>query len=146
MFYNFRLSYSIAENLKGLFILFAGHFIKNAADLLNACNKNKSDELFLDSDEKCCDLIEYIIKTLNAVFLYDSQNFVNKERFETIMQPLVDQLDNDIGGMDTLKIRAENLIIPCIAQFSVATADDSLWKPLNYQILLKTRHNDFNIR
>lgn len=126
--------------------MFAGHFVKNSVDLLDACNKNKTDEPYFPSEDKCCLLIEYIVKTLTAVFLHDTQNFVNKDKFETMMQPLVDQLDNTIGGIESLTARAKNLIIPCISQFAIATADDSLWKPLNYQILLKTRHNDSAIR
>lgn len=114
--------------------------------MLDACNKSKTEKPFFKSDKKSIYLIENILKTFSSVFLYDTQNFVNKDRFETIMQPLVDQLENNIGGMESLKVRAKNIIIPCVAQFAIATADDSLWKPLNYQILLKTRHNDFEIR
>jgi U3 small nucleolar RNA-associated protein 10 len=127
-------------------VLFAGHFIKNASDLLDSCNNSKSEDLFFDSEEKCLVLVKYIIKTLHIVFLYDSQNFLNKERFDTLMQPVVDQLENTLGGTQNLKLRAEELLIPCISQFAVATNDDSLWKLLNYQILLKTRHNDADIR
>ncbi|CAG5048433.1 unnamed protein product [Parnassius apollo] len=142
----YRLSSAIADKLKGLFVLFAGHFIKNSAELLDACNNSKSEDLYFDSEEKCISLVNYIMKTLHVVFLYDSQNFLNKDRFETLMQPVVDQLENTVGGISCLKTRATELIIPCIAQFAVATADDSLWKLLNYQILLKTRHNDAEIR
>lgn len=83
---------------------------------------------------------------MQIVFLYDSQNFLNKERFETLMQSVVDQLENTLGGIMSLKTRASELLIPCISQFAVATADDSLWKLLNYQILLKTRHNEAEVR
>ncbi|VVC93212.1 unnamed protein product [Leptidea sinapis] len=136
---------AIAEKLKGLFVLFAGHFIKNAADLLDACNNSKTEEFYFDSEDKCITLVKFIIKTLHNLFLYDSQQFLNKDRFETLMQPVVDQLENTIGGIPSLKERATELIIPCISQFAVATADDSLWKLLNYQVLLKTRHNDAEI-
>lgn len=141
-----RLSCEIADKLKGLFVLFAGHFMKNASDLLDACNNSKTEDLFFDSEEKCVMLIRYIIKTLHTVFVYDSQSFVNKERFETLMQPIVDQLENTVGGIESLKTRVAEYIIPCVCQFAVATSDDSLWKLLNYQILLKTRHNDAEIR
>ncbi|CAH2104988.1 unnamed protein product [Euphydryas editha] len=142
----YRLSSAIADKLKGLFVLFAGHFIKNAAELLDACNNSKNEELFFDTDDKCILLIKYIIKTLHIVFLYDSQSFLNKDRFETLMQPVVDQLENTVGGIASLKSRSTEYIIPCISQFAVAIADDSLWKLLNYQVLLKTRHNDAEIR
>lgn len=142
----YRLSSAIADKLKGLFVLFAGHFIKNASDLLDACNNSKTEDLYFDSEAKCLMLIKYIVKTLHTVFLYDSQSFLNKDRFETLMQPVVDQLENTLGGIQSLKSRATEYIIPCVSQFAVATADDSLWKLLNYQILLKTRHNDAEVR
>ncbi|KAJ0181615.1 hypothetical protein K1T71_002337 [Dendrolimus kikuchii] len=142
----YRLSNAIADKLRGLFVQFAGHFIKNAAEFLDACNNSKTEELYFDDKDKCLALIKYIIKTLHIVFLYDSQSFINKDKFETLMQPIVDQLENTLGGVLDLKERAEEYIIPCVAQFAVAIADDSLWKLLNYQILLKTRHNDAEIR
>ncbi|XP_052757837.1 HEAT repeat-containing protein 1 [Galleria mellonella] len=142
----YRLSAAIANQLKGLFVLFAGHFMKNAAELLDSCNNSKTEDLYFDSEDKCVVLVRCIVKTLHMVFLYDSQNFLNKERFETLMQPVVDQLENTVCGISNLKQRAEECLIPCISQFAVATADDSLWKLLNYQILLKTRHNDAEIR
>lgn len=37
--------------------------------------------------------------------------------------------------------RTSDLVIPCLTQMAVSAADDTLWKQLNYQILLKTRHN-----
>ncbi|CAK1549634.1 unnamed protein product [Leptosia nina] len=142
----YRLSSAIADKLKGLFVLFVGHFIKNAADLLDACNNSKTEQLYFESDNKCLDLIKYILKTLHTVFLYDSQSFINKGRFETLMQPVVDQLENTLGGISDLQTRAKKIIIPCISQFAVTIGDDSLWKLLNYQVLLKTRHNDAEIR
>lgn len=146
MHYISRLSCAIADKLKGLFVLFAGHFMKNASDLLDACNNSKTEDQYFDSEEKCLMLVHFIIKTLHTVCLYDSQSFLNKDRFETLMQPVVDQLENTLGGVENLKVRAAEYLIPCISQFAVATADDSLWKLLNYQILLKTRHNDAEIR
>ncbi|KAF2881660.1 hypothetical protein ILUMI_24517 [Ignelater luminosus] len=144
-FYN--VSVSFANSLKGLFVLFAGHFLNNAATLLDNCNQIKQDELYFDDDnDKNIALLENILKTLSAIFLYDSQKFVTKERFDVLMQPVVDQLENTLGGIENLEKRAKDVLIPCIAQFAVATADDALWKQMNYQILLKTRHNSPNIR
>uniref|UniRef100_A0A1Y1MKS6 HEAT repeat-containing protein 1 n=1 Tax=Photinus pyralis TaxID=7054 RepID=A0A1Y1MKS6_PHOPY len=143
-FYN--LSHVFANSLKGLFSLFAGHFLNNAAKLLDECNQVKSESLYFDEETKSVMLVENILKTLHTIFMYDSQKFVNKERFEVLMQPIVDQLENALDGLDNLETRANKILIPCIAQFAVATADDSLWKQMNYQILLKTRHNTSKIR
>jgi hypothetical protein len=36
--------------------------------------------------------------------------------------------------------RITDHLVPCIVQFAAASQDDSLWKSISYQILLKTRH------
>lgn len=46
-----------------------------------------------------------------------------------------------LGGEQVYQTRVTKHLVPCIAQFSVAMGDDSQWKVLNYQILLKTRHS-----
>jgi U3 small nucleolar RNA-associated protein 10 len=37
-------------------------------------------------------------------------------------------------------------VVPCVAQFSEVIIDRNLWKALNYQVLLKTRHPSSRIR
>ncbi|KAJ7416715.1 hypothetical protein WISP_69263 [Willisornis vidua] len=144
-----RIADCIADKLKGLFTLFAGHLVKPFAETLNQVNISKTDEAFFDSEnniEKSCLLLQFTIDCLHKLFLFDTQKFLSKERAETLMQPLVDQLENVLGGDEKFQERVTAHLIPCIAQFSVAMADDSLWKPLNYQILLKTRHNSPKVR
>lgn len=51
------------------------------------------------------------------------------------------QLENMLGGEQVYEARVTKHLVPCVAQFSVAMGDDSQWKVLNYQILLKTRHS-----
>ncbi|XP_036863197.2 HEAT repeat-containing protein 1 isoform X3 [Manis javanica] len=146
-FYN--LADCIAEKLKGLFTLFAGHLVKPFADTLNQVNISKTDEVFFDSEndpEKCCLLLQFVLNCLYKIFLFDTQHFVSKERAEALMMPLVDQLENRLGGEEKFQERVTKHLIPCIAQFSVAMADDSLWKPLNYQILLKMRDSSAKVR
>uniref|UniRef100_A0A8C6E6N7 HEAT repeat-containing protein 1 n=1 Tax=Moschus moschiferus TaxID=68415 RepID=A0A8C6E6N7_MOSMO len=146
-FYN--LADCIAEKLKGLFTLFAGHLVKPFADTLNQVNISKTDEAFFDSEndpEKCCLLLQFILNCLYKIFLFDTQHFLSKERAEALMMPLVDQLENRLGGEEKFQERVTKYLIPCLAQFSVAVADDSLWKPLNYQILLKTRDSSPKVR
>lgn len=94
----FRLSNRLAEGLKGLFVLFAGHFLHNAASLLDAVNMAKNCDYYGDAGEnevKSIMLLEGILKTLHSVFLFDSSdssNFLNKDKFEVLLHPLVDQV------------------------------------------------------
>lgn len=41
--------------------------------------------------------------------------------------------------------RVTRHLIPCVGQFAVALADDTRWKTLNYQILLRSRHGDAKV-
>ncbi|XP_032071186.1 HEAT repeat-containing protein 1 [Thamnophis elegans] len=147
----YRLADCIAGELKGLFSLFAGHLVKPFADNLNQINTSKidADEAYFDSEgdtEKSCLLLQYSLDCLYKIFLFDSHHFVSKERAETLMLPLVNQLENMLGGEERFQERVTVHLIPCIAQFAVAMADDALWKPLNYQILLKMRHASPKVR
>ncbi|NWX89570.1 HEAT1 protein, partial [Nothoprocta pentlandii] len=144
-----RLAACIADRLKSLFTLFAGHLVKPFAETLNQLNSSKTDEAFFDSEnstEKSCLLLQFTMDCLHKLFLFDTQNFLSRERTETLMMPLVDQLENMLGGDEKFQERVTAHLIPCIAQFAVAMADDSLWKPLNYQILLKMRHTSPKVR
>ena len=134
---HFRLSAEVANALKSLFILFANDFIQNAANLLT---ESHTGDLPV---EKSILLIESIVNTLHHVFLHDSQGFTNSARFDILMQPLVDQIENDF----VLKSASTKpLLQNCLAQFGIAVNDDTLWKRLNYQILVKTRSEEPEIK
>ncbi|KYN05530.1 HEAT repeat-containing protein 1 [Cyphomyrmex costatus] len=139
----YRLSANIAECLKSLFVLFAGLFLKHAASLLSSNNMFVTDtpqELTLPDESSRIEVIEAILLTLHRVFSYDVHNFVVEDRYEILMQPIVDQVENTMGTKEEYETRASRLIVPCIASFASAISDDSLHKQLVYQTLLKTRH------
>uniref|UniRef100_A0A6Q2XAX1 HEAT repeat-containing protein 1 n=1 Tax=Esox lucius TaxID=8010 RepID=A0A6Q2XAX1_ESOLU len=145
----YRLSDRIADRLKGLFVLFAGHLVKPFSDLLHQTNVTKTDAaLFTTEDnvEKSCLLLEYILDCLHKICLYDTQHFVSKERADALLNPLVDQLENTLGGEELYQTRVTQHLVPCVGQFCVAVADDTQWKTLNYQVLLKTRHTSAKVR
>ncbi|XP_076243832.1 HEAT repeat containing 1 homolog l(2)k09022 [Calliopsis andreniformis] len=145
----YRLSANIAECLKSLFVLFAGHFLKHAAMLLSSNNPaimEEPQEMSLSEESSKIELVEAILLTLYRVFSYDAHNFVNQERFETLMQPIVDQLENTIKDREQYEKRASELVVPCVAAFASAIPDDSLHKQLVYQVLLKTRHAKSYVR
>lgn len=51
------------------------------------------------------------------------------------------KLENMLGGEEVYKTHITKYLVPCIGQFAIAIGDDSQWKVLNYQVLLKTRHS-----
>lgn len=149
----YRLADRIADRLKGLFVLFAGQLVKPFSDLLRQLNTAHTDEAFFDSDYDDDDnvmksslLLQYMLDCLHKIFLYDTQCFLSKERADALLSPLVDQLENMLGGEEVYKTRITKHLVPCIGQFAIAMGDDSQWKVLNYQILLKTRHSSPKVR
>lgn len=143
----YKLSNHIAESLKSLFSLFAGNLVENASELLNSCNystlEDKKMIYFPNGMDQNIALIQNITKTFYLIFLHDSYNFVNVSRFNILMQPLVDQLENE---MILRRSDVKNTITMCLSQLAAAVSDDSLWKQLNYQVLMKTRSNNSEIR
>lgn len=55
--------------------------------------------------------------------------------------PFVPQIENQTGGKDVFQERVSKNLVPCLAQLAVTAGKDVHWKPLNYQVLLKTRHS-----
>lgn len=148
----YRLCDSVANKLKGLFVLFAGYIVKNCASLLDATNNSKTEEIIFQDESpnrnmyKTCLLVNYMLDCLHKCFMYDTHGFLESDRFHCLMQPLVDQIENMSGGEDTFRERLANHLAPCLAQFAVASGSDAHWKPLNYQVLLKTRHSSSTVR
>ncbi|XP_037318760.2 HEAT repeat-containing protein 1 isoform X2 [Pungitius pungitius] len=142
----YRLSDVIAERLKGLFVLFAGNLVKPISDLLKQTCGSKSDEVLFGSEEKTRLLLRSVLNCLFKVFLFDTQRFLSRERAEALMGPLVDQLGNTAGGDQVYQVMVTQHLVPCLGQFCAALTDDSQWKTLNYQVLLKTRHPESKVR
>ncbi|XP_039496200.1 HEAT repeat-containing protein 1 homolog [Drosophila santomea] len=130
----FLLTNRIAEALKSLFVLFASEFVEDSSRLLTEHNSIRP-EFEVEEKEDDVELLTAILNTLHNVFLYCSEDFINDHRFNALMPPLVNQLENDLVlGNDSLQQSLSN----CIAQLAVAT-NDVMWKQLNSQVLLKTR-------
>nr|XP_057922061.1 HEAT repeat-containing protein 1 isoform X2 [Doryrhamphus excisus] len=145
----FRLADCIAERLKGLFVLFAGNLVKPFADVLQQTNVSKTDESLFESEhaaEKTGLLLRYVLDCMHKIFLYDNQRFLSRERADTLLAPLVDQLENRLGGEQVYQQRVTKHLVPCLGQFAVSLADDTQWKTLNYDVLLKSRHADAKVR
>uniref|UniRef100_A0A182PPT4 HEAT repeat-containing protein 1 n=1 Tax=Anopheles epiroticus TaxID=199890 RepID=A0A182PPT4_9DIPT len=144
----FNLCCHVAEALKSLFVLFASDLVAIAVKLLNATNSAKVDgkevkELHFEVESKNVTLLRYVLKTLYSIVLYDNQNFINAVRFDMLLGPVTDQLEN---GLIIGETEIRTLVIDCLAQMAVAVMDDSLWRQLNYQVLMKTRNNDAQVR
>ncbi|XP_055858614.1 HEAT repeat-containing protein 1 homolog [Episyrphus balteatus] len=140
----FILNKCISDSLKSLFVLFSSDFIQDAAQLLSTCNTSKSPVLYFEnSDQLNVELLKNILSTLGNIFLYDTKGFSNSHRFDILMQPIVDQMENKLILENE---ELQQILLLCTGQLAVAVSSDVLWKQLHYQILLKTRSNVPEVR
>ncbi|KAG0240188.1 HEAT repeat-containing protein 1 [Actinomortierella wolfii] len=139
-------------------------------------DESDSDEDIKDDDKTATaasgkrrvvdELWPWMVSSLQKCFLHDSEGLWNAERFEKLLHPLVDQLSvtMDVGddddddrsaaateltntpGWKSHEERMDNYIVPCLGQLAVTLSNDSLWKPLNYQVMLKSRSEQREVR
>ncbi|KAF8768384.1 HEAT repeat-containing protein 1 [Argiope bruennichi] len=145
-FYN--LTCHLSKSLKSLFLIPAKTFLKHAASDLDSNNVSKTKTIdFADNSGMLYQYLNNILETLNTCFLHDDNKLVDKDNFDFLMQPLVDQLENLTSADEkSYQKRISNYLSSCIARFMATVSDNTLWKKLNYQILLKTRHDSPVVR
>ena len=93
--FTFRILSIVSEKLKGIFVLFASNFLRNAAELLRKNNCGCKDEEVYNSGfsaDETISLVDSILKTLFNVFRYDTVKFLTKDRFDMLCEPLVNQV------------------------------------------------------
>jgi len=143
----YKLSITLARSLKSLFLLFFGHVLKNATEILKTINIREDHPGDIPiSAEYSQELLVVVLDCLSTSLQYDNQGFVNKDRFNSLMQPLVDQLENTMFDESSYPNFISDHVMPALINFSAAVGDSANWKPLNDQVLLKTRSSEAKVR
>ena len=109
----------------------------------------------IESSEDKRDMLVGILKVLRQIFLFDNGEFLDETTINELIPLLINMFEyTDLNEFDEFcdeyLVRAVILMIiwflsaliqiPTIAQSAAAISDDSIWRPINYRILLKTRH------
>ncbi|KAI8974658.1 hypothetical protein BDB01DRAFT_853710 [Pilobolus umbonatus] len=128
----YKLTDRLLEKLKSIFSPYYGYLIDDVITRLNTYKDHEVDGLW-----------KYLMSSLHKSFLYDTDNLWTATKFEKIIDPVVDQLM--IHGTDYLDLMV-TYVVPCVGQMAVTISNDTLWKPLNHKVLLKTREDDPEIR
>ncbi|KAG0256973.1 HEAT repeat-containing protein 1 [Actinomortierella ambigua] len=191
----FKLLNALLERLKSIIAPYYGYVVDTVIETLtgyalaakgkhseeNSSSSEDEEEDVSDVESKDMDgkvvakkraldeLWPWMISTLQKCFLHDSEGLWNAERFDKLLQPLVDQLlvttdvaaedeDQDertvaaatllsnTPGWKTHEERMDNYMVPCLGQLAVTASSDALWKPLNYQVMLKSRSDQREVR
>ncbi|RCI06452.1 HEAT repeat-containing protein 1 [Rhizopus stolonifer] len=134
----YKLVDSLLEKLKSIFTPYYGYLID---DVIMRLDRYKEEEQPIDV------LWNYIMSALRKSFLYDNDNLWNATKFEKIMDPVVDQLLVTSKGINVDYLsRMNTYVVSCVGQMAVTVSNDTLWKPLNHKVLMKTREDDPEIR
>ncbi|KAF9103403.1 HEAT repeat-containing protein 1 [Mortierella sp. AM989] len=171
----YKLLNSLLENLKSIVAPYYGYVVDNVIEALTGyAKKAKTTSSYedADSDDEAEDRVikaremdelwPWMVSSLQKCFLYDNDGLWNADRFEKLLHPLVDQLlvtvdvatedgdeittPSDSMEWKSYESRVNTCLVPCFGQLAVTLSNDALWKPLNYQVLLKTREENKHIR
>lgn len=134
----YKLADSLLDKLKSIFTPYFGYLIDDVIMRL---------ELYKEEQQPIDALWNYIMSALRKSFLYDNDNLWNATKFEKIVDPVTDQmLVTSKGTSSDYLTRMNTYLVPCVGQMAVTVSNDTLWKPLNHKVLLKTREDDPEIR
>ncbi|KAJ3173673.1 HEAT repeat-containing protein 1 [Geranomyces variabilis] len=132
----YRLVDSLLARLKSIFAPYYAYVLDSSIAKLEAYKvSRRTDALWTN-----------IMLSLHKCFLYDNDGMIDADKFDKLLQPLVGQLDSLDPSDKRYEASVSNYLVPCIGQLAVTLGKDSLWKPLNHQILMKTRHEDPAVR
>jgi len=136
---------SLIEHLKQIFVPYFAYIWDDCAHNLTeikeaetfTMKKRKVDEGESTLRQKT---LHYTLHSLLQLLKHDKEEFVTIARFDKMYVPLVGQLSNLMGDVSEYRERTYNMVIPSIVMIG-AGAKEMLWKNLNYQICLATRHS-----
>jgi len=89
--------------------------------------------------------IQESVHALGQCFEYNESKFVTKERFEMVVGPLVQTLEYHKHPYLDYDVIVPSLVF-CLGQLAATVRNQLLWKPLQNQVLMQTRHDSAKVR
>ncbi|OQR98818.1 hypothetical protein ACHHYP_07843 [Achlya hypogyna] len=154
----FRVVAQLSDKLKSIFVPYFAHILPLCASILEAAVAaggalvGDSDDAFFERPAKKAKttlvatpwpLAGHVVTALLGCFSHDTDGFMDKEKFDTVMAPLVDLL-----GLASLPAAAPVVerAVSALAHLAWAAKNDLLWKPMHHRILMKSRSEDAAVR
>eukprot|EP01119_Soliformovum_irregulare_P018700 TRINITY_DN5787_c0_g1_i1.p1 TRINITY_DN5787_c0_g1~~TRINITY_DN5787_c0_g1_i1.p1 ORF type:complete len:2043 (-),score=706.93 TRINITY_DN5787_c0_g1_i1:9-6137(-) len=129
----YRIVDGLTIQMKSMAVPYFGYLLDNAVEVVGSKTGDNQ-------------LIKTVLSCLTKCFLYDTSSFIDKEKFEKILPALVSQLENISGNSAEYQERTFQYLVPCLAQLAVCMDSEVYWRPLNNQVLLKTRSASPQVR
>jgi len=138
VFFFYQLIFKLSELLQGIFVPYFSYLLPHIISTIH--------ETIIEPNRHSEKTMTWIYNSLKLCFQYDTSNFVNLTVFETLLPPLIASLEWVYPTPEGYRKRIQGSFIPCVVQLAVNLGQEELLKPLNYQLLLKTRSEDADIR
>jgi U3 small nucleolar RNA-associated protein 10 len=134
----FRLVHRLAAQLRQFFVPYFSHLLKTAVDILLGAAAGDATE-----NHDGVLLKHLVLAALTECFTHDVDGFLTKERFESLLGPLCQQLerqqpDREDGGAgeepenDVVFLRrVKSDVLPCLTALAAAVDEPGWWKKLN---------------
>ncbi|KAH6921670.1 hypothetical protein HPB50_003948 [Hyalomma asiaticum] len=104
-----------------------------------------TEEDYFGDEAKSCRLLNHVLATLTACFHHEGQQFLTRERAAFLLKPLVNQVENELGGEDATEKRVERHLVPCLASFA-AGCEDATRKEWHQKLLYHMRNTKAKVR
>uniref|UniRef100_A0A0E0KTI8 BP28 C-terminal domain-containing protein n=1 Tax=Oryza punctata TaxID=4537 RepID=A0A0E0KTI8_ORYPU len=158
----YKLVNSLAEKHRSLFTPYFKYLLEGSVQylseddaLISSKQKKKKkakleDALVEQKDKlsgpKLWNLRALVLKSLHKCFLYDNdQKIFDSSNFQALLKPIVSQFAMEppehfesVPEAPSVDEVDETLVL-CLGQMAVTARSDVLWKPLNHEVLMRTR-------
>ncbi|RKP05884.1 hypothetical protein THASP1DRAFT_19205 [Thamnocephalis sphaerospora] len=131
----YRFLDQLLERLKSIVVPYYVYVLDDVIGKLAAFKTSPSK---LDTE-----LWPLLLSSVQKCLLYDNDGFWTTSLAEKTLPSLADQLEVQASGEDDAAylVRISAHLVPCLGQLAVTSGTDVVWKPLNTQVLLKTRND-----
>jgi U3 small nucleolar RNA-associated protein 10 len=159
----FRLVLELITTLKHIFVPYFGHILEHCVLLLTHVSheegarekpkkrRRKEEGSAEDATQPQSLLVqtqEFVLMSLQRCFEHDSERWLGKEFLTKISTPIVEQLElgASIRDREEYLVFGQDVLAPCVEELAVRMANATLWKPLNYAVLLNARSDHAVVR
>jgi len=119
-----------------------GNLSRHLIELIPKINNDKNPT-FEDADDQR-EILTGILDVIKSILIYDHGEFLDEQASNELIPILVNLIE--MTHLSQYEEFTDNFLIPTIAQAAASISDDTIWRPLNYRILLKMRHEEPNVR
>lgn len=168
----YRVVNQLADKLRSVFVPYFQYLLKGCVHQLMDGQDNETDkprkklkvssELMKKKAKRSeptsteWHLCYLVVSALQKCFLYDSIGFLDTQKFQMLLGPLVQQIAVEKPGLDKAASSGsewipsiqdmDSALVACLGQMAITAGTDLLWKPLNHEVLLCTRSDALRAR